>query len=194
MRFAEKADLLHVASADAMHQRGHNRILKLCRIAGSLVRRQGNFFSTAILVKLANPRPNNALAVAFKKNLATAAAGPEMIAAGGAVFGTAKFANFGSHDLTDHFTDTTAKVIAKDLACIFRRNLSKALVKFKVHCGLPVGCNRRMKVVFRRATSSPSGDHFSTFNNYWDASPVFLFTFIETACPSLFELSNRLMV
>jgi len=29
-----------------------------------------------------------------------------------------------------------------------------------------------MKVEFRRATSSPSGDHFSTFNNYWDASGI----------------------
>ncbi|MEO2032034.1 MAG: energy-coupling factor ABC transporter permease, partial [Planctomycetaceae bacterium] len=37
--------------------------------------------------------------------------------------------------------------------------------------GLPVGDNRRMKVEFRRATLSPSGDHFSTSNNFWDASP-----------------------
>ena len=27
-----------------------------------------------------------------------------------------------------------------------------------------------MKVEFRRATSSPSGDHFSTSNNFWDVS------------------------
>lgn len=27
-----------------------------------------------------------------------------------------------------------------------------------------------MKVEFRRATLSPSGDHFSTSNNFWDAS------------------------
>ena len=67
------------------------------------------------------------------------------------------------NDFTDHLADTTAKVIAKDLSCIFRRNLSKGCVKVEIHCGLPVGCNRRMKVVFRKATSSPSGDHFFNF-------------------------------
>ena len=33
-----------------------------------------------------------------------------------------------------------------------------------VHGGLSVGGNRRMKVEFPKATSSPLGDHFSTSN------------------------------
>lgn len=91
------------------------------------------------------------------------------------------------NDFTDHLADTTAKVIAKDLSCIFRRNLSKGCVKVEIHCGLPVGCNRRMKVVFRKATSSPSGDHFLTFNNYWDAS-----YFVFPNAP-LIEIDNYLL-
>ena len=47
----------------------------------------------------------------------------------------------------------------------------------------PVDGNRRMKVEFPRVTVPSSSGHFSTSNNFWDASSKA--RFFQTTCPNL---------
>ncbi len=57
----------------------------------------------------------------------------------------------------------------------FRQHLQKKLARVSRKRYIPSSSRRLLPTYesskFRRETVSPSGDHFSTFNNYWDASP-----------------------
>ena len=80
-------------------------------------------------------------------------------------------AHYFSHYFADQMANATTKKITKDTSGFAQRNSPKCFRNITVaHGGFPVGANRRMKAEFPKATSSPSGHHFSTFNNFRDAS------------------------
>lgn len=115
----------HFAGTHTCDQCTDDRLAKLRRTTGGLIRRQRDFRCAAFGILLTDRRPNNLLASTFINDSSKTATVAINIATGRLVFRSATFRYLLGHHVADHLENWTPKMISKHFSGIRKRNLPK---------------------------------------------------------------------